>query len=210
MDYKVTELPNVLHIPHQLVRFGVPIVPVMRFGRQNVPGSTAIMHRLDELAPDPPLYPDPRVEAAEQWIVDELQPIARRAAPYAAVNHNASSHTFFEQSRLPMPAPVIRAITPVVGRLGMVRQRSGEQAVTADLRALPALLERLDGLVDDGVIGGDTPNAADLQVGSNLGLLLGLADLEPVIRAQPRVAAIADRWFPDYPGRVPAGVLPAV
>jgi glutathione S-transferase len=207
--YDVTELPNVLHIPHQLLRFGVPTVPTMTFGRQTVVTSSAILRRLDEFAPEPPMYPAPEVAHVEAWVVEALQPIARRAAGFAAVRDNAAAPTFFEQSRLPMPVPVIRAIVPVIGRLGKLRNGASDETVAADVRALPGLLDRLDGWIDAGVLGGEQPNAADLQAGSNLALLLRLGDLEPVIRAHERAAAIADRWFPDYPGRVPAGVLPA-
>ena len=35
----------------------------------------------------------------------------------------------------------------------------------ADIAALPGQLDRVDGWIADGLIGGDEPNAADLQIG---------------------------------------------
>ena len=36
----------------------------------------------------------------------------------------------------------------------------------ADLAALPRQLERIDGWIGEGLLGGEQPNAADLQIGS--------------------------------------------
>jgi glutathione S-transferase len=66
------------------VLFGARTVPAVRFDDgEKVSGSRAILARLDELAPDPPLLPsDPEVRAevlrAEEWGEEVLQPIARR------------------------------------------------------------------------------------------------------------------------------------
>ena len=58
------------------------------------------------------------------------------------------------------------------------------------------------------VVGGAQPNAADLQIGSGLALLLTIEDVANAFGARPPVD-LARRWFPDYPGHVPAGVFPA-
>ena len=78
----------------------------------------------------------------------------------------------------------------------------------ADLRALPGHLDRVDGWIADGVIGGEQPNAADLQIGATIALMLTIGDLAPLIEGRPaerpRAAAV-----PEWAGDVPAGVLPA-
>jgi glutathione S-transferase len=209
LPYDVTELPNLLHVPHQFVRFGVTTVPTMTLGDEKVCTSPKILRRLDALQPEPLLYPSAEVAAVEAWVVAELQPTTRRAANWAARRHNASAPTFFAQSKLPMPPPLIRAIAPAMTRVAALRTGASDATVAADLRALPGRLERLDGWFEEGVLGGEVPNAADLQVGSNLALLLRLEDVAPIIRAHPRAAEVADRHFPDYPGHVPAGVLVA-
>ena len=58
------------------------------------------------------------------------------------------------------------------------------------------------------MIGGERPNAADLQIGAGLRLLLTIEDVAAVGGSRP-ATQLAFKWFPRYPGRVPAGVLPA-
>jgi glutathione S-transferase len=209
VDYDVTELPNVLHVPHQLVRFRAPTVPAMKLDGEKLVGSRAITRRIDERWPDPPLYDRPGVEEAERWGDEELQPVGRRLAAWTTIHHHASVPSFFVDSKLPLPPAALRAMAPVVTRLGGLRSGASDAAVRDDLTALPARLERIDGWIDDGVIGGDRPTAADLQIGAVLGLLLGMEDVARIVERHPRVAALSRRWFPAYPGHVPAGVLPA-
>ena len=65
----------------------------------------------------------------------------------------------------------------------------------------------MDGWIAGGLIGGDKPNAADLQIGSTIRLLLTSGDVRPLIENRP--AAKLTKWFPPMVGEVPAGVLPA-
>src|SRR5919201_7118457 len=71
--YEVVELLPPLHAALQRVRFGSRTVPglVLESG-EKISGSRTIMRRLEELAPEPPLFPaDPealaQVEEAESW-----------------------------------------------------------------------------------------------------------------------------------------------
>ena len=52
-----------------------------------------------------------------------------------------------------------------------------------------------------------SPNAADLQIGSTIRLLLTIGDVRPLIDARP--AAQLARYFPPMVGEVEAGALPA-
>jgi glutathione S-transferase len=209
VEYDVTELPNVLHVPHQLVRFGRSTVPAIRLGAEKVVGSREITRRIDELWPDPPMYGRPEVEVAERFGDEDLQPIGRRMAAWTTTRRPSAVPSFFADSSLPLPDPVIRVIAPVVTRLGKVRNGASDDAVEADLRALPHMLARVDGWLDAGVVGGGFPNAADFQIASVVRLLLVSEDLVPVIERHSRVAELARRLFPRWPGRVPAGVVPA-
>lgn len=69
------------------------------------------------------------------------------------------------------------------------------------------MLDRVDALLEEGVIGGDEPNAADFQIGATTRLLMNWDDLRPAIEGRP-AADHAVRHFPAYPGRVPP-VYPA-
>ena len=45
-----------------------------------------------------------------------------------------------------------------------------------DLAALPGLIDRVDELIAQGVIGGAEPNAADYQIATSISLLLTMDD----------------------------------
>ncbi len=72
---------------------------------------------------------------------------------------------------------------------------------------LPAQLQRIDDWIDDGLLGGEMPNAADLQIGSTIRLLVSIGDVRPLIEG--RAAAGLSRYFPPLRGEVPPGALPA-
>jgi len=88
IPYSVWEWPPPLHAPAQRLLFGARTVPAVSFRHgDRVQGSRAIMHRLDQLVPEPALYPaDPvwraRVEEADRWGDEQLQQIPRdRSGP---------------------------------------------------------------------------------------------------------------------------------
>ncbi len=58
------------------------------------------------------------------------------------------------------------------------------------------------------MIGGDQPNAADLQIGATMRVLLTVGDLQPLLRGGVG-ERIARSIFPEYAGEVPAGAYPA-
>ena len=70
-------------------------------------------------------------------------------------------------------------------------------------------MAHVDELVAAGVIGGDEPNAADLQIGSSLQVLSTLDDLDPLLKHRP-AQALGQRHFSDLlRGSSPAAALPA-
>ncbi len=97
-----------------------------------------------------------------------------------------------------------------MARLSAYFNGAGDPAVRADLINLDFHLDRADRWIGTGSAGAstDVPNAADLQIGSGVRLLLTIEDLEPRVSGRP-CADLAMRWFPRYPGRVPAGTLPS-
>ena len=74
-------------------------------------------------------------------------------------------------------------------------------------RGCPPSSQRVDGWIDDGLLGGQQPNAADLQIGSTIRLLASIGDVRPLIEGRP--AAALSRYFPPLRGEVPPGALPA-
>jgi glutathione S-transferase len=57
------------------------------------------------------------------------------------------------------------------------------------------------------VLGGEQPNAADLQIAPTLRLLWALQDVRPLIAGRP-AEAFMSRWFAPLSASVPAGALP--
>ena len=57
------------------------------------------------------------------------------------------------------------------------------------------------------MLGGDDPNAADLQIAPSIRLLAAIGDLRPQLEGRPALE-LARRLFPGEPGHVPAGALP--
>ena len=77
-----------------------------------------------------------------------------------------------------------------------------------DLAGLPAKLDHIQSLAEAGVIGGQTPNAADLQIGATIRVLLPIADLKPLL-TETAAERIARRHFPGYRGGLSPGAYPA-
>jgi glutathione S-transferase len=210
LQYERVDLIPGLSAPLQLARFGRRTVPGLVADGYKVSGSRLIMRTLEGLKPEPRLYPgDPAVDEAEQWGDEELQNAARWAIGYALTKNPAAGDSFLAGANLPqLPAPIAHAATRAVFASELRLLAGGPHAAEEAVRDLPRLLDHVDGLIDTGVIGGDTPNAADLQIAGSVRLLLTFADLRDMIDARA-AGRLARRLIPRYPGDVPAGTLPA-
>ncbi|MDQ3849537.1 MAG: glutathione S-transferase family protein [Actinomycetota bacterium] len=211
---RVVELPLTLHAPVQRVRFGRRTVPGLKLeDGEKIVGSRPIMRRLDELVPEPALLPadaDARaaVLRAEEWGEEVLQPLARRVFLVGAQRRPGALHSYQEGSRLPpIPRPVLRVVGPVVIRAERALHDADEAGVRADLRSLHGHLDRVDRWIEDGLLGGPEPNAADLQIAPSLRLLMTAADVLTIVDGRP-AAELALRHFPDFPGHLPEGTFP--
>ena len=224
-EYKVTELPPGMHAAHQRLRFGRRTVPSLKADgesakrgisalfvrRTKVSGSREIMRWLEAQRPEPALWPAgaeerEAVERAEAWGEDVLQPLARRVIWWSLRKRPDAMPSFLAQSKLPVPGWAARLSGPATSMVEWRLNAVSEEAVRADVDALPAHLATVAGWIDDGVVGGETPNAADLQLGSSLALIRTIGDLAPLVDGSP-AGALAKRWFPDYPGSIPPGTL---
>lgn len=214
LRHRRIELPPPLHAPVQKMLFGVRTVPALRLeDGEKVSGSTAIMRRLDDLVPEPPLWPagggEARalVERAEEWGDEVYQPIARRLLWGALRRAPEALVSYSEGSRIPLPGPAIRAVARGIIRAEVRLNHASEGAVRADLRNLPRHLDRIDGWIADGVIGGPDPNAADLQIAATTRLLRTIGDVAPFFAGRP-AEAHATALFGPQPGTVPRGAYP--
>jgi glutathione S-transferase len=210
LAYRRVDLMPLFHVLHQRVVFGRRTVPGLTLPTgEKVVGSRAILRVLDGLEPDPPLLPAgaadrARVEAAEAWGEAVLQPLVRRVLWAGAQASPAALTSYSEGADLPVPASLAVKSAPLVVRLERALNRSTDEAVREDLAAMRAHLDRADGYIAEGTLGGDPPNVADLQIASSLRLLMTLEDLRPEFEPRPS-GQLALRLFPDYPGRMPSG-----
>jgi glutathione S-transferase len=194
------------------LRYGGTRVPGMRVDGERIAGSRAIMRKLDEIAPEPPLLPPPgdpmyaRVLEAERWGDEVLQSVPRRIIDVAFMRRPSAMESYVADARLPLPRPLLRPAMPATARLMAIHNKARDESARADLAALPRQLERIEEWIEQGVLGGEQPNAADLQIGSSLRLLMSIGDVRPLIEGRP--AAALTRYFPPLVGEVPAGVLP--
>jgi glutathione S-transferase len=193
--------------------YGGGTVPGMRIGAEKVVGSRAIMRRLDDLEAKPPLLPQPgepayaRVLEAERWGDEVFQAVPRRLIDAAFLRNPQAMESYAADAKLPLPVALLRPTQPLIARLMALRNGARDEYARADLEGLPSQLERVDGWIADGLLGGEEPNAADLQIGSTIRLLMSIGDVRPLVATHP--AAALARYFPELPGEVPAGALPA-
>jgi glutathione S-transferase len=218
IDYRVTWLLLPFTGPAlRLAGFPRRTVPALRLDGRRIQGSREISAALEDQRPDPPLFPkDPaqrsEVEAAERWGDELLQPAARRIEVWELRRDHPMVATQLADARRIQGArvllnprlaaatsgPTVRWYARLIG--------ATDDAVRRDLGELPAMLDRVDAWIANGILGGAEPNAADFQIAPSLSLLMTVDELRPAIESRP-AGRLALRLVPEYPG-CSAGVLP--
>jgi glutathione S-transferase len=195
-----------------LMRFPGVTVPSLKLDGEKTTGSREISRLLDKVQPHPSLFPvEPArravVEEAERWGEEVLSDGIRRILWNAIKRDKAPLRSYVGDARLGVPvglavataAPIIAAEVKINGVT--------DDAVRADLAALPGWLDQIDAWIAEGVLGGEESNAADFQIAGAIALAATLQDLRPAIAARP-AGEHARRFAPDFPGDVPP-ILPA-
>jgi glutathione S-transferase len=210
LSYERVDLLPGFSVVLQLARFRRRTVPGLVVDGHKVLGSRLILSTLDGLEPEPRLYPgDPAVDEADRWGHDVLQEEARWISLYALTKSPEAGDSFLVGANVPkLPAPLSALGTRMVFGAELRLLAGGPTAAERALRELPQMLDKVDDLIESGAIGGETPNAADLQIAGSIRLLLTMADLRDAIDARP-AGRLARRLIPRYPGDIPAGALPA-
>ena len=213
IEYRRVDVPPLAHKAVQFALFRGTTVPGLVLDGERILGSRRIVRALEEREPEPPLLPADEkerksVELAEGWGDEVLQPLVRRVIWVALRRSPDSVASYNEGSKLPIPAPVARLSAPLFARAAERIHAASDLNVRADLAHLDHHLARVDRWIGYDVIGGERPNAADLQIGAGLRLLLTIEDVASAVGSRP-ASQLAFKWFPKYPGRVPAGTLPA-
>jgi glutathione S-transferase len=187
-------------------------VPALKLNGEKVQGSREISRELDRRQPDPPLFPsDPErrvaVEDAERWGDEVLQSMPRRIIWNSLGRDRSALMSYSEGAKLGVPAPIAaRTGAPVIA-MAKRRNDATDENVRRDLAELPMVLDHVDQLISDGVIGGEAPNAADFQIAPSLRLMLTMEDLRPAVEPRP-AGKLAMRIVPDFPGHMPPALPP--
>ena len=213
IDYKRVDLmPVVSRGVLRAMRFPGVTIPSLRLDGRKLTGSREISRALDEARPDPPLFPADevaraRVEEAERWGESVLSDGIRRILWNAARRDRSALRGYLEGARIGLPHGVaVATAAPFIAMEERIHG-SNDPRVKEDLASLPGWLDQVDGWIAEGVLGGDAPNAADLQIAAALALAMTLDDLRPAIEARP-AGRLAGRLMPEFPGKL-APVLPA-
>ncbi len=213
IPYKRVDLVAGVHKPIlRAVGFPGTTVPALRLDGRRVQGTREISRALDEAVPEPPLFPADRdrrakVADAERWGDEALQPVPRRIAWSILKRDRSPVRSYLEGSRLGIPTSVAAATSAPIVAYAARYNEADDDRVLADLNALPGLIDRVDSLIAEGVIGGAGPNAADFQIAPSIALLLTFDDIRPLITGRP-AEELATRLLPQFPGHAPP-TLPA-
>lgn len=204
IDYELVHvMPGNQRIQLRLAGFRGPTVPALKLDGRRVQGTTRIARALEALRPEPRLYPaDPgarrRVEEAERWADVEFQPYPRRMFRYALTRDHGLRRWFgAEDGSVPLPAVAARVTGPVSLYYARVVGATRERA-RHDLAQLPSMLDRVDELISERVIGRDRLNAATFGVMCTVRALLGFSDFEELVGARS-FAPLARELFPHFP-----------
>jgi glutathione S-transferase len=182
-------------------------VPAIRIDGAKVQGTREIALALDALIPSPPLFPaDPdqrlEVEQAEAWGEEVLQPVPRRLVMNALKRDSSSIASYLEGARLGIPTSVAARTAAPFTMASRRYNRATDENAERDLAALPDLIDRVDELIERGVIGGAERNAADFQIATSISLLLTMDDVRPMIEGRP-AERLARDVVKHQPGHIP-------
>lgn len=208
-EYETVTLASGKHAEEieQIYGEGRRTVPGLLVDGEPVHGTATIFARLDELAPEAGLYPAGVAEAirgAELGLAEDLQ-ASGRVVTFGALHFRPESMASFAGTPQLDPAGTdfaIRALRATWRYLGI-----SAEGVHTTLQELPGQLDAVDALVEEGVVGGEVPTAADFQLGSSLHLLSQVGDARGLLEGRP-AAALATSWFEPGAGDVPAGAFP--
>ena len=207
---RVDLIPVVAKGVLRAARFPGITVPALILDGDRIQGTGAIARALDDAVAEPALFPaDPseraRVEAAERWGDEVLQPLARRVIWNILDRDPRGRRSYLEGARLGIPIGLATKTAAPLVYLSKRFNAADDGAVRADIANLPEIVAQADSYLDDGVIGGERPNAADFQIAPGIRLLMTMDDTRPALEGHP-CAEYALKLVPDYPGYAPSAL----
>src|SRR4051812_33857627 len=145
IEYRVVDLlPGMQPVMTRALRFRGGTVPALVIDGRRVQGSRRISRALDEIQPDPPLFPSEpaarrAVEDAERWGDEVLQEVPRRLFRWMAANsYDVRRWLAVEVSRVPGGALIAR---PSLQAKAFAKASGADDAaVQADLAGMTGYL----------------------------------------------------------------------
>src|SRR6266511_3549575 len=146
-------------------------VPAMKIDGRKVQSSRAISRALEEVKPDPPLFPADaerrlEVEEAERWGDEILQNVPRRIVRWLTAHSQEARVMIARDVGIPLPsvaawvnAPAARHLANKVDADGQIKQAIAD---------VPVVLDHVDELIATDVIGGGEPNPAAFQIATSV------------------------------------------
>jgi hypothetical protein len=96
----------------------------------------------------------------------------------------------------------VAPMAPLIAAASRRVNKATDEAAERDLAALPGLIDRVDELIERGVLGGAERNAADFQIATSISLLLTMDDVRPQIEGRP-AELLARDVVPRQVGHLP-------
>jgi glutathione S-transferase len=186
-------------------------VPSVKLDGRKLQQSRAISRALDELKADSPLFPSDaarrlEVEEAERWGDEVLQDVPRRIVRWLSV-HRPETRVMIARE-IGVPLPRFAAWINAPSARYMANKVDSDEEIQNAVALVPEVLDHVDELISNGVIGGEQPNAADFQIATSVRALLTVQDLRPAWEGRP-AASWAMRLVPEFGNDFPTGLLPA-
>ena len=213
VDYRRIDFPaGMQRLMLRPLGFPGKTVPAVRIEGARLQGTTEIALALDALLPERPLFPaDPEqrreVVEADAWGNEVLQPVPRRLVWNGVCRDPSELGTYLEGARLGIPMPVAARVAPPIAKLARRLNHATDESVQRDIAALPGMIDRVDDLIERGVIGGTERNAADYQIATSISLLLTMDDFRPMIEGRP-AERLAREIVKNQPGHLPRVFVP--
>src|SRR3954469_25641717 len=141
IDYDLVNFPPLTQpVALRIAGFRGRKVPALKLDGRKLQGSKEIARALEELKPDPPLFPADRrraVEEAEAWGERELQPLPRRFFRWG-VSNRPQMRRWMAGDVTKLPAPgVVGALSGPAGRYFAHLSRATDDNTRAGVARLP-------------------------------------------------------------------------
>lgn len=207
LKYRRIDLLPGIHKPLlRTLGFTKTTVPALRIQGRKIQTTTVISRALEQLRPEPPLFPDEQahrtaVEDAERWGEAILQPLPRRLSWWALAADRNALRSFGEGAHLGIPLELAIGLAAPIIAIERRLNHAYDHTVRGDMNALPAMLDQIDQRIATGTLGGEHANAADYQIATSVRLLMCFDDLREAIAHRP-AGQHAQQIVPNFPGRI--------